>query len=766
MPMRMTKPAIARFALASALIGVALVVPHVSASGPRPSITVLSNRADLISGGDALVSVAWPSATITKGRRVTLNGHDITSEFRFRPNGKYEALVSKLRLGRNVLTATAAGGDHASTVIVNHPAGGPLIGGPQRQPWPCQATAVDKQCDQKPTYAYYYMPRVLGAPVNSLAGQPGASAVSFASAAAFQPYDPASTSPAVVATTTTDQGRTVPYIVRVETGYVDRDSYQIAVLYDPSRPWAPWAPQPQFNHKLIIVGGANCGHVYGAASAPGSPLLGELGRGFATLVTSSSNAGNICGHLTQAESLIMAKERLIEEYGELRYTIGIGGSGGSIMLQQVTNAYPGLVQGLVVLQSFPDAWTLMLTGWQTNQLVSYFEDPSRWATGVVWNPATMAAVEGYMQQAQGQVAAGYGNSFFAPSSQCTGVPASLDYEPTTNPRGLRCTESDYHLAVLGPRPRSAWGAVEAKLSRGFGDSPSDNEGVMYGLQTLREGLITPAQFVDLNVKAGGRDIDYNPTVARTRADSTALARAYSTGAVNRGNNLGAVPIIDMRAASPTVIHQTYYSLAMRSRLQARQGMEPANYVSWFYSVPEIGEIPFQSDGIAAVDRWLTAVERDPRHLALAVKVASDRPTNVTDQCFIGLQGTDLSETPAGDLCRSQLWQARYGDPLTVAGAPIARDTLKCTLKPLLRSDLFPVVFSSVQWALLRKTFPTGVCDWSKPGPLERNVLPWLTYQDDQHGAQIVPGGHPLGPASPGSGTGWASPAFRGWLSGR
>ena len=50
-------------------------------------ISVVSNRADLISGGDALVSVdliANPRAI-----RVELNGSDITDAFAIRPNGRY-----------------------------------------------------------------------------------------------------------------------------------------------------------------------------------------------------------------------------------------------------------------------------------------------------------------------------------------------------------------------------------------------------------------------------------------------------------------------------------------------------------------------------------------------------------------------------------------------------------------------------------------------------------------------------------------------------
>src|SRR5437660_968917 len=65
------------------------------------------------------------------------------------------------------------------------------------------------------------------------------------------PYDPNSPpSPAEIAMTTTDRGATVPYIVREETGTLNRSIYRIAVLFDPARAWAPWQPQPGWNGKL------------------------------------------------------------------------------------------------------------------------------------------------------------------------------------------------------------------------------------------------------------------------------------------------------------------------------------------------------------------------------------------------------------------------------------------------------------------------------------------------------------------------------------
>src|SRR3546814_18166165 len=70
----------------------------------------------------------------------------------------------------------------------------------------------------------------------------------------FQPYDP-DAPPNDVANTTTDQGVTVPFIVRVETGYQDRDKYQIAVLWQPGTDWSAVQPQAECNHQLLLTHG-------------------------------------------------------------------------------------------------------------------------------------------------------------------------------------------------------------------------------------------------------------------------------------------------------------------------------------------------------------------------------------------------------------------------------------------------------------------------------------------------------------------------------
>jgi len=53
-------------------------------------------------------------------------------------------------------------------------------------------------------------------------------------------------------------------------------------------------------------------------------------------------------------------------------------------------------------------------------------------------------------------------------------------------------------------------------------------------------------------------------------------------------------------------------------------------------------------------------------------------------------------------------------PHHVAGAPIRGDIIKCQLKPVDRAD-YRVHLDDEALARIKQAFPTGVCDWSKPG---------------------------------------------------
>jgi hypothetical protein len=113
--------------------------------GSNLEIVTVSNRADLISGGDALVEVRVPKQVSLSAVKVRLNGHDITASFKANAAARtLRGLVTGLVEGRNDVVAEADGKGkgkddekEARLTITNHPIGGPVLLGSQTQPWVC-----------------------------------------------------------------------------------------------------------------------------------------------------------------------------------------------------------------------------------------------------------------------------------------------------------------------------------------------------------------------------------------------------------------------------------------------------------------------------------------------------------------------------------------------------------------------------------------------------------------------------------------------------
>ena len=59
--------------------------------------------------------------------RVDVDGVDVTGAFALRPNGRFEGLVTGLKVGANTLTVRAADGGRQADRITNHPIGGPMF---------------------------------------------------------------------------------------------------------------------------------------------------------------------------------------------------------------------------------------------------------------------------------------------------------------------------------------------------------------------------------------------------------------------------------------------------------------------------------------------------------------------------------------------------------------------------------------------------------------------------------------------------------------
>ena len=65
------------------------------------------------------------------------------------------------------------------------------------------------------------------------------------------------------------------------------------------------------------------------------------------------------GLLKTEKTFRQAADQFIKEYGPPVFTVGMGASGGSMQQNLISNAYPGLLDGIIPSWQFADAMTLM-----------------------------------------------------------------------------------------------------------------------------------------------------------------------------------------------------------------------------------------------------------------------------------------------------------------------------------------------------------------------------------------------------------------------
>jgi hypothetical protein len=700
--MASAKPARSKLWAPAAAIAIvaALLQADTATAVEDVTIEVVSNRADLVSGGDALVEISTGGAGAPT---VEVDGRDVSDGF-VQTGSTYLGRIEGLALGDNVVTATA-GGAGATLTIKNHPIEGPVFSGPHISPWICTTAAQglgapDAKCNAPTRVDYFYQ------------------AEGTTSFAAYDVNNPPSDARMV----TTDEGKTVPYIIRQETGTQNRGIYRIAVLHDPTQPIEPWSPPEAWNHKLFYPFGASCGTVYSQASAQNVQNNNALSRGFMVATSSLNVLGNNCNTVLSAETMMMLKEHIVDRYGTIRYTFGSGGSGGSIGQNMVANSYPGLLQGITETLNYPDTVTTGMEVFDCHLLFQYWTRNPHMLTptqlthvsGHGTSPATCAGWEAFFSAVEN------------PRDGC-GVPAEEHYHPENNPSGCRGRYEDFERNVWGPRPQEVWTAPEQAIGQGFAKALYDNVGVQFGLQALKQGLITTEQFVDLNEKIGGYDVDFNLTSERAEQDEGASGIAYRAGRINDAAQLDKVAIIDSRATGnidPLTIHTMHHTFAHKDRIAKAHGTS-ANHVSWRGGEPSQG-------AFSTMDEWLSAVEADTSDAALAEKIIANKPSQARDECFFAGQSSTDKAT-----CDT-VWPY-HGAPRIVAGMATTHDTLKCQTKPLNRTDpdFGLVPFTDLQWERLVTVFGgTGVCDWSKPSVDFQESVPWQTYAGGPGGVAL------------------------------
>ena len=790
----------ARRYLVLAAAAAALLAGCGGSSAPLLELRTLNNRADFVSGGDALVEVVLPAGAAASALKVDVDGRDVSSAFAARADGRVTGLVTGLANGANTISASADGAGAAKLLVTNAPRGGPVYSGAQIVPFICatptpvaaagtgaSATpatnasglsgAPDSQCNIATEFKLYYRSTASSTCTFSLPDpSPSVAATSTAPATSanppangcFKPYDAAAAVPADMGTTVTDAGKTVNYIVRVERGTMNRGIYDIVVLFDPGKAWTATAPQAQWNGKILHVFGSSTGQPRRQVR-PATSWASEdkaLSRGYMFVTSSMTDSARNSNRVMMTETVMMLKEHIADNYGPIRFTMGQGCSGGSINSHMNASVAPGLLDGVTINCAYPDSETTGIEVADCVQLVEAYQKPQWLALMGNADAATVnakkTAINGHLDQtgchawynlfgSNGKVGL-YQQRTVPAANSVSGVvvqsantvnncelPNSAVYDPVNNPGGARCSAWDWASSVFG----KAADGIRSLDTR-------DNEGVQYGLKALLAASITGEEFVTLNEIVGGIDKDANFRAERSKADAAALDVAYRAGLVMSGKNLAKVAELDTRGWDDSLavtppntgpgffgIHHIWRSFSIRDRLDREYG-DHKNHAMWRFGRALLPTAALALESFLAMDSWLTSLKADTSSATLETKVRNARPASAADFCIPSSDNTQSIRVTDQSVCDADPFLAPHSSPRQVAGGNLSENILKCALRPVNDAE-YGGRLNDGQLARLRAVFTTGVCDWTRPGIGQQDAVAPLTFR-------AGPGGAALGPA--------------------
>ena len=189
---------------ASALLASASASP--AAAPPTVLVEAVSAPPQFASGGKVLVRIKAANGPFV----VTLNGRDVSDSFV--GGSGAEGLITGLRLGDNRIEVSQ-GRERSVLTVRNYPLEGPILSGPHMKPFVCQ-TQDFKLPDGSPLGPALNADCFAATKVQYLYKVKGASGL--------KPLANPTATPADADTATTLAGATVPFVVRVETGVINR----------------------------------------------------------------------------------------------------------------------------------------------------------------------------------------------------------------------------------------------------------------------------------------------------------------------------------------------------------------------------------------------------------------------------------------------------------------------------------------------------------------------------------------------------------------
>jgi hypothetical protein len=564
-------------------------------------------------------------------------------------------------------------------------------------------------------------------------------------------------------TTIDYDGRPIPFVVALERGTINRFLYGIAMLADASQ-LSGRGDGRYWNRKLVYYfrGGVGIGKRQGRLRATGTLARRkeELTQGYAVAFSTGNQTAHHGNMWLAANTASMVKAHFSALYGEPRYTVGIGESGGAVQQYLLAQNRPGLLDALIPIYGYPDTATQTIWAMDCELLEYYFDvtaaNQRRWRDqterGLIVGLAASNDVDNPLNRYRRLARLLNGRWPGIPPGGTECAVAWRGLTPVAN-NPFYYHHAHYYAKDIARATRfSHWHDLADFYGvddNGFAYRTYDNNGVQYGLDALRTGALTPAEFLHLNANIGSwrepRDMrperlwvlsgdsrlrrlspwshhnmqrtPRGPNELRTfergdpkrirvaprnRAHRPAVAAAYRSGHVFVGEI--DLPIIDLRhyLDHEVDMHHSFASMATRLRIAAANG-DSNNMLIW------MAEPPFDPTRIALalIDSWL----RTGRRPEAAVDRCWNRAGEVIAEGDNVWQG-DWSGSSTTGACLDQF--PIHQTPRNAAGAPRAGDLFQCRLiavdQAIARGVYAPIDMAPHR-PMLERIFPDGVCDY-------------------------------------------------------